>query len=125
MSTYPSQEHFNEIHREAHSYGEEGEWLVVAADYTEDEAVEKIKALIDEMHGTKDDTRYDYYDIPGIGMTYAKRLIAHFGHSVLDVINDFPEKLTQVAGIGKLRTEKIISGWNEQKAVRDNSRNRR
>lgn len=69
MSTYPSQEHFNEIHREAHSYGEDGEWLVVAADYTEDEAVEKIKALIDEMHGTKDDTRYDYYDIPGIGMT--------------------------------------------------------
>ena len=44
MSTYPSQEHFNEIHREAHSYGEEGEWLVVAADYTEDEAVEKVVA---------------------------------------------------------------------------------
>ena len=33
MSTYPSQEHFNEIHREAHSYGEEDERLVVAADY--------------------------------------------------------------------------------------------
>ena len=66
MSTYPSQEDFNEKHREAHEYGDRGDYLVVADDYTEDDAVKKIEELIDIMFGN-DSTRYDYYDIPGIG----------------------------------------------------------
>ncbi|MCY4226776.1 MAG: ATP-dependent RecD-like DNA helicase [Gammaproteobacteria bacterium] len=57
--------------------------------------------------------------IPGIGEVYAKRLVKHFGESVFEVIDNEPERLLEVEGIGQSRLEKIIEAWREQKKIRE------
>ena len=57
--------------------------------------------------------------IKGIGPAMAGRLVDAFKIEVFDVIEKTPEKLLEVAGIGKGRQHKIVSAWNDQKAVRE------
>jgi exodeoxyribonuclease V alpha subunit len=48
--------------------------------------------------------------IKGIGPVYGKRLVAAFGESVFDVIEQQPGRLTEVHGIGPKRAERIVAG---------------
>ena len=45
--------------------------------------------------------------IKGVGKVYAKRLIAKFGLDTLDVIENHPDRLSEVSGMGKTRIEKL------------------
>lgn len=56
--------------------------------------------------------------IKGIGPAYAKRIVQKFGTETLRIIDEMPEKLLQVEGIGEKRVERIISCWQEQRRVR-------
>jgi len=58
-------------------------------------------------------------NIKGIGRHFASRLIAAFGDRVFEVIEEAPERLLEVPGIGKGRQEKILDSWNGQKGVRN------
>ena len=49
----------------------------------------------------------------------AKRLIKAFGTDVFDVIDDHPERLKTVDGIGPVRVRRILEGWSEQKQIRE------
>ena len=53
--------------------------------------------------------------VKGIGPVYAKRLVAAFGEAVFDVVEQQPERLREVAGIGPKRAGRIVEGWAEQK----------
>lgn len=55
--------------------------------------------------------------IHGIGPTYAKRLVRAFGVETLRVIDEDPERLMSVQGIGRKRAAQIREAWSEQKAV--------
>ncbi len=57
--------------------------------------------------------------VPGIGAHFAHLLIHAFGEHVFDVIENEPERLAEVRGIGPKRRVQIIESWSEQKAVRD------
>ena len=57
--------------------------------------------------------------IRGIGRELASRLVRAFGDGVFDVIDQHPERLKTVDGIGPKRLENILEGWREQKSVRD------
>ncbi|NYZ70073.1 ATP-dependent RecD-like DNA helicase, partial [Endozoicomonas sp. SM1973] len=57
--------------------------------------------------------------VKGIGPHFAKRLVKAFGEAVFDVIEQTPERLLELEGIGKKRQVKITSAWAEQKVVRD------
>jgi exodeoxyribonuclease V alpha subunit len=57
--------------------------------------------------------------IKGIGPVYAKRLVQAFGEAVFDTIEQSPEHLREVAGIGPRRAERIRKGWAEQKVIRE------
>lgn len=57
--------------------------------------------------------------IKGIGKVHAKSIVDKFGLDTLDVIENTPEKLLDVKGIGKKRIEQIKTGWNEQKEIRN------
>lgn len=57
--------------------------------------------------------------IRGIGPTYAKRLVRHFGKDVFDIIEANPERLREVEGIGPKRAGKITAGWADQKVIRE------
>lgn len=57
--------------------------------------------------------------IKGIGATYAERIVAKFGGDTLNVIDEKPEKLLLVPGIGEKRVQTIIKCWAEQREVRN------
>lgn len=57
--------------------------------------------------------------IKGIGPTYAGRIVEKFGIDTLNVIDQTPEKLSEITGLGGKRIEKIKSCWTEQKSVRE------
>tara|TARA_R100000027_G_scaffold17520_1_gene12719 strand:- start:4463 stop:6625 length:2163 start_codon:yes stop_codon:yes gene_type:complete len=56
--------------------------------------------------------------IPGIGKTYAGKIVDHFGQETLDVISTKSSRLREVPGIGKERARKIKEGWEEHRAFR-------
>jgi exodeoxyribonuclease V alpha subunit len=57
--------------------------------------------------------------IKGIGPIYAKKLVRAFSEAVFDVIEQRPERLQEVDGIGPKRAESIIAAWADQKAIRE------
>ena len=57
--------------------------------------------------------------IRGIGPHFAKKLVTAFGEEVFDVIENAPERLRTLDGIGPKRVERITSGWADQKAIRE------
>ncbi len=57
--------------------------------------------------------------IKGIGPIYGKKLVQAFGEAVFEVIEESPERLREIPGIGPKRTERIKTGWADQKAVRE------
>ncbi len=57
--------------------------------------------------------------VQGIGPAYAERIVAVFGKDTLTIIDNDPERLTEVPGIGKKRVEQIEKQWDEHKAIRN------
>jgi exodeoxyribonuclease V alpha subunit len=57
--------------------------------------------------------------IRGIGPVYAKKLVRGFGEAVFEVIENAPERLREVKGIGAVRAQRIVAAWAEQKMVRE------
>jgi exodeoxyribonuclease V alpha subunit len=57
--------------------------------------------------------------IKGIGPVMAERIVNRFGAQTLDVLNENPQRLREVSGIGKKTLEKITSAWEQQKGLRE------
>jgi exodeoxyribonuclease V alpha subunit len=57
--------------------------------------------------------------IRGIGPIYAAKLVGAFGAEVFEVIEQAPERLLEVPGIGKVRASRIAQAWADQKVVRE------
>lgn len=57
--------------------------------------------------------------VKGIGPFCAKTLVSAFGTEVFNVIEQTPEKLKGLRGIGPKRIQKITSGWADQKVIRE------
>ena len=57
--------------------------------------------------------------IRGIGKVMAARLVAAFGLETLDVIDNRPERLTEVEGIGPKRRKEIARAWAEQRDIKE------
>lgn len=57
--------------------------------------------------------------IKGIGPKFAGRMVKVFGFDVFDIIQNFPERLRDIEGIGPTRQARITKAWNEQRAVRE------
>ena len=57
--------------------------------------------------------------IKGIGPIYAKKIVKQFKEDTIRVIEDEPDKLTKVEGIGPKRLEMIKKAWQEQKEIKN------
>lgn len=56
--------------------------------------------------------------IKGIGPVYAKKIVKVFGLKTLEMIDQDPDQLYEVPGIGKKRVEQIKYCWQDQKSIR-------
>jgi len=57
--------------------------------------------------------------VEGIGPVYAKRLVAFFGDKTLEVLDNAPDRLREVPGIGPSRASRIAKSWAQQRGERD------
>ena len=57
--------------------------------------------------------------VKGIGPKFAQRIVKQFGADTLNVIEENPDKLLAVPGIGKVRVERIKKSWVEQKEIKN------
>ena len=57
--------------------------------------------------------------IKGVGPVYARRIVKQFKEVTLAVIEDEPDRLIEVEGIGQKRVDMIKKAWQEQKEIKN------
>ncbi|SDX63082.1 exodeoxyribonuclease V alpha subunit [Thiocapsa roseopersicina] len=57
--------------------------------------------------------------VKGIGPHFARTLVKAFGEDVFTVIEETPERLLALPGIGPKRQQRVTSAWAEQKVIRE------
>jgi exodeoxyribonuclease V alpha subunit len=57
--------------------------------------------------------------VPGVGEKLAKRIVSAFGLETLRVLDEQPERLREVEGLGAKRAVAVTKAWSEQRALRD------
>lgn len=57
--------------------------------------------------------------IKGIGPTYAKKIVEKFGTETLHVIDEEPQRLLEIVGLGDKKLQLIKTCWTEQKSIRE------
>jgi len=56
--------------------------------------------------------------LPGVGPKIAGDMVARFGPDVLRIMDEEPERLREVPGIGSVRLERIVDEWGQNAATR-------
>lgn len=62
--------------------------------------------------------RYMASFIKGIGPKTAEKIVDHFGEETIDIIENEPQRLKKVPGIGKSKAELVIASWDSHKKIR-------
>ena len=57
--------------------------------------------------------------VKGVGPKFAKRIVDKFGKDTIRIIDEEPDRLSEVEGIGGKRVERIKRSWEEQRIVKD------
>lgn len=57
--------------------------------------------------------------VKGIGPVMASRIVKEFGEKSLEIIDNKPEALTIIEGLGPKRVEMIKKAWQDQREIRD------
>ncbi len=57
--------------------------------------------------------------VSGLGPAFAERVVNHFGLDTLRVIDEQPERLREVSGIGEKRLKEIVDAWGRDRANRE------
>ena len=57
--------------------------------------------------------------VKGVGPALAGRIVARFGTDALEVLDRHGERLTEVAGIGPDRRDRILASWADHRQLRD------
>ena len=101
-----------------------GEWITASGEWVNDRTHgQQFKARFLRFSAPSSTEGMEKYlasgTIRGIGPVYAHKLVRVFGERVFDVIEEEPERLREVDGIGPVRARRITDAWAEQKVVRE------
>lgn len=55
--------------------------------------------------------------VHGVGPAFAKRIVETFGEGTLEVLDNAPERLSEVPGLGAVRAAAVKKAWGAQRAV--------
>ena len=56
--------------------------------------------------------------VRGIGPVFAKKIVDHFGIDTLTVIDESPNRLLEISGLGKSKMARIVECWHQQRSIR-------
>ncbi|MCQ2377885.1 MAG: ATP-dependent RecD-like DNA helicase [Victivallaceae bacterium] len=72
------------------------------------------------LPGSLDGVRhYLASSVPGIGRTFADRIVDFFREETLDVLDHHPERLREVRGVGAKKAAELVRVWRESSSRRD------
>lgn len=77
---------------------------------------------ITETQPTTKDTIEKYLGsgiFKGLGPVLAQRIVEVFGDQALEIMDNHPEKLKKVPGIGQKKLEEVLEAWREKKELRE------
>ena len=94
-----------------------GRWTV-HADYGKQFTVEQMRAVLPATVAGMEKYLGSGL-IRGVGPVTAKRIVDFFGVETLDVIEQQPERLFEVPGVGHKRAATIVQAWAEQRAIKE------
>ncbi len=57
--------------------------------------------------------------LPGVGAVTAQRIADEFGASTLDILDQQPQRLKEVKGLGQKKIAAIISAWEQQRSIKE------
>ena len=57
--------------------------------------------------------------VKNIGPALARRIVARFGEKSLDILDNQPERLTEINGLGAKKLEAIVESWKSQSEVKE------
>ncbi len=57
--------------------------------------------------------------VKGIGPHFAKSLVKAFGIKIFDIIEETPNRLLELPGIGQQRRDRVVESWQDQKMIRE------
>ncbi len=57
--------------------------------------------------------------IKGVGASFADKIVSYFGEETLDVLDNDPDRLLEVDGVGEMRLAQIKKAWEEHRDIRD------
>lgn len=57
--------------------------------------------------------------IKGFGPVLAQRVVETFGEATLQILDDTPERLLEVPGVGQKKYAEIVTAWQEKRDIRD------
>ena len=101
-----------------------GEWITASGEWINDRTHgQQFKASFIRTSAPSSIAGIEKYlgsgMIPGIGPVYAAKMVQAFGEDVFDIVETVPERLREVAGIGRVRAARITAAWAEHKVVRE------
>ena len=57
--------------------------------------------------------------VKGIGPVFAKKIVDRFGSETLKILEEMPNRLSEIAGLGEKKIESLRNSWHEQRSIRD------
>ena len=57
--------------------------------------------------------------LPGVGAVTAQRIADEFGASTLDILDQQPQRLKEVKGLGQKKIAAIVSAWEQQRSIKE------
>jgi exodeoxyribonuclease V alpha subunit len=76
--------------------------------------------MVEEPRTTDGIERYlSSGSVRGLGAGLAKRVVERFGLDTIRVLDEEPERLREVSGIGQKRLEEVVAHWEQGQAMRE------
>ena len=57
--------------------------------------------------------------IKGVGSVYGKKIVDYFKKDTLEILEQYPERLLEIEGIGQKKYEQIVSSYQSQREIKD------
>ena len=63
--------------------------------------------------------RYLASEIKGVGPALARRIVEHFGDELPEILNNAPERMREVRGLGTIVAIRIATAWRDSSGLRE------